>query len=144
QEADWTMMLDTYDRVDLTGPWAGFGFQARHMFTPEGRTLHPEDMKYWSLTCNIAREWALMMAEERQARGLDLKATKRTLELEAAGKPCATRVLKSKCSSSNVVYLREVLRAGREKQLSVLDGAGSADRSTVVRRTRGPRGPRRG
>ncbi|QGL18111.1 hypothetical protein GH913_15965 [Xanthomonas citri pv. malvacearum] len=34
------MTLDTYDRVDLTGPWAGFGFQARHMFTPEGRTLH--------------------------------------------------------------------------------------------------------
>ncbi|CEE16332.1 hypothetical protein XAC9322_1000003 [Xanthomonas citri pv. citri] len=29
QEADWTMMLDTYDRVDLTGPWAGFGFSGQ-------------------------------------------------------------------------------------------------------------------
>ncbi|MGD3338169.1 DUF3653 domain-containing protein [Xanthomonas citri pv. citri] len=144
QEADRTMTIDTYDRVDLTGPWAGFGLQARHMFTPEGRTLHPEDMKYWSLTCNIAREWGLMMAEERQARGLELEANKRTVNLEAAGKPCATRVLKSKCSSSNVIYLREVLRARREKQLSVVADAGSADRARVVRQTRGPRTPRRG
>lgn len=22
------------DRIDLTGPWPGFGFQAGHMFTP--------------------------------------------------------------------------------------------------------------
>ncbi|MGN5567043.1 hypothetical protein GS645_22765, partial [Xanthomonas hortorum pv. gardneri] len=56
------MKLDTYDRVDLTGPWAGFGFQGERFFTPEGRDLHPTDMTFWSLTCCIAREWSLMMA----------------------------------------------------------------------------------
>jgi len=57
--------IDPYDRTDLTGPWAGFGFQAGHMFTPEGHQLEPCDMAWWSLTCNIAREWRLMMAEAR-------------------------------------------------------------------------------
>nr|WP_312786891.1 hypothetical protein [Stenotrophomonas indicatrix] len=33
--------IDPHDRIDLTGPWAGFGFQGA----------------WWSLTCNIAREW---------------------------------------------------------------------------------------
>jgi len=55
--------IDPHDRIDLTGPWAGFGFQAGHMFTPEGHQLEPCDMTWWSLTCNIAREWRLMMAE---------------------------------------------------------------------------------
>ncbi|MEI2261855.1 hypothetical protein OHC51_12940 [Stenotrophomonas indicatrix] len=36
--------IDPHDRIDLTGPWAGFGFQGGHM---------------------IAREWRLMMAEAR-------------------------------------------------------------------------------
>ncbi|MFA1262271.1 DUF3653 domain-containing protein [Xanthomonas axonopodis pv. fascicularis] len=129
------MTLDTYDRVDLTGPWAGFGFQARHMFTPEGRTLHPEDMKYWSLTCNIAHEWALMMAEEREARSNGAANT--------AKKKCRPNLITHE-RSKNVIYLRDVLRRRREMRLSVVDGAGSADRSTVVRRTRGPRAPRRG
>ncbi|ARR12570.1 hypothetical protein GUF91_14225 [Xanthomonas citri pv. citri] len=130
------MTLDTYDRVDLTGPWAGFGFQGRHMFTPEGRTLHPEDMKYWSLTCNIAREWALMMAEERKARGL---------ELGGSGKPCSTRVSEiDLLQQPKIIYLRDVLLQRREKRSSVVDSAGSADRTRVVRQTRGPRGPRRG
>jgi len=25
--------MDPHDRINLTGPWAGFGFQAGHMFT---------------------------------------------------------------------------------------------------------------
>lgn len=37
------------------------------MWTPEGHSLFPEDMAWWSLTCNIAREWRLMMAEARDA-----------------------------------------------------------------------------
>jgi len=57
--------IDPHDRMDLTGPWAGFGFQGGHMFTPEGHQLEPGDMAWWSLTCNIAREWRLMMAEAR-------------------------------------------------------------------------------
>lgn len=28
--------IDPNDRTDLIGPWAGFGFQGGHMFTPEG------------------------------------------------------------------------------------------------------------
>lgn len=54
--------IDPHDRIDLTGPWAGFGFQGGHMFTPEGLQLEPCDMAWWSLTCNIAREWRLMKA----------------------------------------------------------------------------------
>ncbi|WP_194704692.1 DUF3653 domain-containing protein [Xanthomonas phaseoli] len=112
------MTLDTYDRVDLTGPWAGFGFQGHRFFTPEGRDIDPVGMRYWSLTCNIAREWALMMAEERE------------------------RVWHAR--PAEVIYLRDVVRRRRESRLSVVRVAGSADRSTVVRRTRGPRAPRRG
>lgn len=29
--------MDTHDRINLTGPWAGFGFQPGHMFTPARR-----------------------------------------------------------------------------------------------------------
>lgn len=58
--------VDTsWQRIELTGPWAGFGFQAGHLWTPENHELHPQDMRWWSLTCNIAREWRLMMAEQR-------------------------------------------------------------------------------
>ncbi|MEN5286003.1 DUF3653 domain-containing protein [Stenotrophomonas lactitubi] len=49
------MEIDPHDRTDLTGPWAGFGFQGGHMFTPEGRQLESCDMTWWTLTCNIAR-----------------------------------------------------------------------------------------
>ncbi|UXV89551.1 hypothetical protein IXO597_005905 [Xanthomonas oryzae pv. oryzae] len=37
-----------------------------------------------------------------------------------------------------------LLRRRREMRLSVVDRAGFADRARVVRRTRGPRSPRRG
>lgn len=64
-----TIKIDTtWQRIELTGPWAGFGFQAGHLWTPEDQTLHPQDMVWMSLTCNIAREWRLMMAEARGAR----------------------------------------------------------------------------
>ncbi|APO92954.1 hypothetical protein BJD11_10685 [Xanthomonas euvesicatoria] len=129
------MTIDTYERVDLTGPWAGFGFQGHRFFTPEGRDIDPVGMRYWSLTCNIAREWALMMTEERRARGLELKGS---------GNPCSTRVSKSGHEICEIIYLRDVVRRRREKRSSVVADAGSADRSTVVRRTRGPRAPRRG
>lgn len=59
-------LIDPTERNELTGPWAGFGFQAGHMWTPEGYTLYPEQMRWWSLTCNIAREWTRMMEEARQ------------------------------------------------------------------------------
>jgi len=126
------MTIDTYERVDLTGPWAGFGFQGHRFFTPEGRDIDPVGMRYWSLTCNIASEWALMMAEERKVRSAK------------PGKPCGTKVSRNGSQICEVIYLRDVLRQRREKRSSAVDGAGSAERTRVVRRTRGPRGPRRG
>jgi len=63
------MKLDTYDRIELTGPWAGFGFQGHKLWTPEGYDLEPCDMRWWSLTCNIAKEWRSMMEQERVIRG---------------------------------------------------------------------------
>jgi hypothetical protein len=70
--------IDTHDRMDLTGPWEGFGFQAGHMFTPEGHQLEPCDMACGGpLTCNIGREWRLMMAEA--APGLQLHVMLRPL-----------------------------------------------------------------
>ncbi|WDN30052.1 hypothetical protein LL916_21265 [Xanthomonas oryzae] len=62
------MTFDTYERVDLTGPWAGFGFQGHRFFTPENYDIEPCGMRYWALTCAIAREWSLMMSEERNTR----------------------------------------------------------------------------
>ncbi|RBE82659.1 hypothetical protein BRM90_22155 [Xanthomonas oryzae pv. oryzae] len=38
QEADWTMTFDTYERVDLTGPWAG-DCRAGNAPVPAG--IHP-------------------------------------------------------------------------------------------------------
>lgn len=43
------MKHDPHERIELTGPWAGFGFQGGHMWPPEGHTLYPEDMTWWSL-----------------------------------------------------------------------------------------------
>ncbi|QDS16171.1 DUF3653 domain-containing protein [Xanthomonas arboricola] len=132
QEAD-RMTIDTYERVDLTGPWAGFGFQGHRFFTPEGRDIDPVGMRYWSLTCNIAREWALMMAEERDARSA------------VRGTPTLTMVSGSRVSpGGNVIYLRDVLRRRRETRSSIVDDSRSADRTRVVPQTRGPRSPRRG
>lgn len=67
-------LIDPTERNELTGLWAGFGFQQGHMWTPEGYTLYPEQMRWWSLTCNIAREWTLMMEEARKAglQGVDM------------------------------------------------------------------------
>lgn len=58
-------LIDPTQRHELTGPWAGFGFQQGHLWTPEGYTLYPEQMRWWSLTCNIAREWTEMMERQR-------------------------------------------------------------------------------
>ncbi|MET3148415.1 DUF3653 domain-containing protein [Xanthomonas phaseoli] len=126
------MTLDTYDRVDLTGPWAGFGFQGHRFFTPEGRDIDPVGMRYWSLTCNIAREWALMMAEERNARS------------GMAGNRCSAKVSNSSRSAGgNVIYLRDVLRRRREERSAGVDGAG-AEAAPVGHIGRRRRRPRRG
>ena len=129
------MKHDPHERIELTGPWAGFGFQGGHMWTPEGHTLYPEDMTWWSLTCNIAREWRSMMAAGRGQTSAD----------ETVRNPCGTRVSKvdfSRCSQ--VIYLQDVLRRRQEQRSSGVAGARFADRATVVRATRRPSRHRRG
>ncbi|MHB9784754.1 DUF3653 domain-containing protein [Stenotrophomonas maltophilia] len=92
--------IDPHNRTDLTGPWAGFGFQAGHMFTPEGHQLEPCDMAWWSLTRNIAREWRLMMADAR----------------ESATDPTLPTAKQSATTKSSVIYLTEALRICRERR----------------------------
>lgn len=91
--------LDTYQRTNLTGPWAGFGFQGHHMFTPEGHHLEPGDMAWWSLTCNIAREWRLMMAAARPGASDPVEPAKPIWH-----------------KGSSVIYLREAIRRRAEKR----------------------------
>lgn len=62
------MKLDPTRYTELTGPWAGFAFNAGKLWTPEGFHFEPSDMAWWSLTCNMAREWRLMMEQERLSR----------------------------------------------------------------------------
>lgn len=115
--------IDPHDRIDLTGPWAGFGFQGGHMFTPEGHELEPGDMAWWSLTCNIAREWRLMMAEARA---------------EVATRPVPPR---KACATpkSSVIYLAEALRIRRVRRLGAGVSGPDAEPSNVVYMSRGPR-----
>jgi len=63
------MTLDPTRYTELTGPWAGFAFNAGKLWTPEGFHFEPTDMTWWSLTCNMAREWRHMMEQERVIRG---------------------------------------------------------------------------
>lgn len=111
--------IDPHERIDLAGAWAGFGFQAGHMFTPEGHQLEPCDMTWWSLTCNIAREWRLMMAEAA---------------------PQVTHPRKSPATAkSSVIYLAEALRIRRERRFGVRAPGPDAETSNVVYMSRGPR-----
>lgn len=119
--------LDPHDRINLTGPWAGFGFQGGHMFTPEGHHLEPADMVWWSLTCNIAREWRLMMEEART----------RPARSAATGNGSAAK-------GSSVICLRDALRRRRERRLGVGDPGPTAEPSNVVHMRRGPRPITRG
>ncbi len=49
----------------LTGPWAGFSFQRGHLITPEGRAISPQDLAWLGLTTTLAREWRLLMEDDR-------------------------------------------------------------------------------
>lgn len=114
--------IDPTERTELTGPWAGFGFQLGHMWTPEGYSLYPEDMVWWSLTCNIAREWRQMMAEAKNGR-VDLRS-----DFSKAG---------------TVIYLRDVLRR-RQQERSAGGGQSRCEPGQVGRPGRGRRRTWRG
>ena len=113
-------MVDTYDRINLTGPWAGFGFQGHRFFTPEGHDFDPAELLWLSLTFNLAREWRLMMAEERTGR---------------APRPI---------DGCKVIHLRHALLRRKERRLSTMGGARFADPAKAVRATRRHNRPRRG
>lgn len=121
------MKHDPHERIELTGPWAGFGFQGGHMWTPEGHTLFPEDMVWWSLTCNIAREWRSMMEAGRSQPSADATARNR----------CST-------GDSKVVFLQDVLRRRQEKRLSGGGDARFAEPGMAGRDQLGPKRPERG
>lgn len=119
--------IDPHDRTELTGQWAGFGFQRGHMYTPEGHSLEPGDMTWWSLTCNIAREWRLMMAEARPARSASSTEPPKAL----GGNGC------------RVIHLRNAIRARRQKKLAKVVPGVDAVPSNVVPLRRGPKRCRR-
>ena len=124
--------IDPTERIDLTGLWAGFGFQAGHMFTPEGHNLEVQDMVWWSLTCNIAREWRLMMEQARSAASIERSIS--ASNSRAGGHH----------RSANVIVLRDALAARRQKRFRGSDPDPNAEPSNVVHMRRGPKPGRRG
>ena len=128
------MKHDPHERIELTGPWAGFGFPGGHMWTPEGHTLFPEDMVWWSLTCNIAREWRSMMAAARDP-------VSRSALPE---NPCAATVSNAGVPGGHVIYLQDVLRRRQEKRLSGGRDARFAEPGMTDRDQLGPKRPGRG
>ncbi|WP_355584379.1 DUF3653 domain-containing protein [Xanthomonas cannabis] len=116
----------------LTGPWAGFSFVRGELVTPEGKAFTATQLTWLALTSSLAREWSAMMDEAK------LKVCKPQYRRLYVPKP------RQRSTAANVIYLRDVIQRRHEERSSVVDGAGSADRSTVVRRTRGPGAPRRG
>jgi len=80
-------------------------------------------MAWWSLTCNIAREWRLMMAEARK-------------DLAPRSAPASTG---SPTAKSGVIYLAEVLRIRRERRLAGCGSGSDAEPSNVVYLSRRPR-----
>lgn len=113
--------IDPHERTDLTGPWVGFGFQRGHMFTPEGHSLEPADMSWWSPTCNIARKWRAMMDEARPRSAVPAVPMAKAL----AHKDC------------NVILLRDAIEARRERRLGIGEYGPIAEPSNVVHLRRG-------
>lgn len=61
--------MDPHDRIDMTGPWAGFGFQRGHMFTLEGHSLEPSDLTTSEFAENGGWAWVNPVpAPSRQMR----------------------------------------------------------------------------
>ena len=59
----------------LTGAWSGFYFKNTDdaLVTPEGREIHPEHLRWLSLTCQLAREWTRLMDEEKAHTKADVE-----------------------------------------------------------------------
>ncbi len=100
----------------LTGPWAGFSFEAGMLVTPEGRRIDAWTLRHWSLTCTIADEWRRMMDECRQRE---------------RGKTLARK--------GSVAYMRDKLREDLEKKRSAGGGQSRCEPGQVGRPGRGRR-----
>ncbi|MFA4462560.1 DUF3653 domain-containing protein [Xanthomonas perforans] len=116
----------------LTGPWAGFSFVRGELVTPEGKAFTATQLTWLALTSSLAREWSAMMDEAKMRT-----CNPQYRHLYVPRPP-------QRSTAANVIYLRDVIQRRHEERPSMVDGAGSADRTRVVRQTRGPRGPRRG
>lgn len=79
-------------------------------------------MTWWSLTCNIAREWRLMMAEA---------LPEMISRVGPATKPPAA-------AKSTVICLAEAIRIRRERRFGMRDPGSGAEPSNVVYMSRGP------
>ena len=91
------------------------------MYTPEGHSLEPCDMAWWSLTCNIAREWRTLMDEAR-----------------VGASPGGST------GGNNVIHLREVLHARQKKRFGGVAAGPDAEPTRGVLQLLGPNPPRRG
>ncbi|UKR53942.1 phage protein [Xanthomonas fragariae] len=91
----------------LTGQWAGFSFQNGCLVTPEGRSMYPWQLNYLGLTCGIAHEWKRMMDDEKAARARSVIAGKRYQATDSG---------ESSSAEEKVIYLRDVIRRGREER----------------------------
>ncbi|MBO9722691.1 hypothetical protein J7390_21860 [Xanthomonas phaseoli pv. manihotis] len=116
----------------LTGQWAGFSFVRGELVTPEGKAFTATQLSWLALTSSLAREWSAMMDEAK------LRTCNPQYRRLYVPKP------PDRSRAANVIYLRDVIQRRQQERSSVVADAGSADRSRVVRHTRGPRAPRRG
>ncbi|WP_285316413.1 DUF3653 domain-containing protein [Stenotrophomonas maltophilia group sp. Smal35] len=118
--------FDPHQRIDLTGPWAGFSFLGDRLITPEGRELLPEDLAWLSLTACQAQEWRRMMEAARSVRSIDSSRNVSDRNVGVLHHP------------ATVVNLRDVV--SRRKQRSAVAMAGpDAEPPAVTLPGPGPR-----
>ncbi|KOQ76629.1 DUF3653 domain-containing protein [Stenotrophomonas maltophilia] len=118
--------FDPLQRIDLTGPWAGFSFLGDRLVTPEGRELLPEDLAWLSLTACQAQEWRRMMEAARSAPSIDSSRNARNRNAGIHHHP------------ASVVNLRDVV--SQRKQRSAVAMAGpDAEPPGAVLPVSGPR-----
>lgn len=102
--------FDLHQRIDLTGPWAGFSFLGDRLITPEGRELLPEDLAWLSLTACQAQEWRRMMETARSRPSIDSSRNARNRDASIRHHP------------ATVVNLRDVVSRRKQRSAVVLAG----------------------
>ncbi|WP_329754413.1 DUF3653 domain-containing protein [Stenotrophomonas maltophilia] len=108
------IQFDPHDRIDLTGPWAGFSFLGDRLITPEGRELLPEDLAWLSLTACQAQEWRRMMEAARSAPSIDSS-------INGCNRNAGIRH-----HPANVVNLRDVVSQRKQRSAVAMAGPDAA------------------